>query len=117
MARKMVTVRELRSRFSELMGRAAYGNEEIVVTKNGSEHVAIIGIDELNRFHELEDQLDAFMAERAGEEARKHGTIPHDEALRILGIGDDENRVESSDKTGSEENRAGKVAEDRGRYS
>lgn len=44
-----VPVVDVQRRISELMSRAAFGKERIVLTRNGKPMAAIIGMDDLER--------------------------------------------------------------------
>ncbi len=50
---KMTTV-EARENLSELINKAAYGNERIVLTRRGKELVAVVPIKDLNRLRDLD---------------------------------------------------------------
>jgi len=50
----IASVSEAKKSFSELLNRAAYGNERIVVTSHGKPKAAVIGLDDLERLERLE---------------------------------------------------------------
>ena len=65
-----VSVSQAKSAFSEYLNRAAYRRERIVILSRGKPKAAVIGIDDLRRFEELEDiqaAREALEAHRAGE--------------------------------------------------
>lgn len=65
-----VSVTEAKRSFSELLNRAAYGQERIVVTSHSKPKAAVISIEDLRRLEELEEALaaaEALEAERANE--------------------------------------------------
>ena len=54
MQRQSVTLTELKRHLGEIVNRAAYGGERIVLLSRGKEHAAIIGLEDLRRLEELE---------------------------------------------------------------
>lgn len=71
-----VSVSGLKDALSEFLNRAAYGRERIVVCSRGKPKAAIIGLDDLRLFEELED---AAAAREALEEHRRGETISLEE--------------------------------------
>jgi prevent-host-death family protein len=63
-----VTTVEARSQFSEILNRAAYGRERVVLTRRGKPIAAVVSIDDLRALERLidriEDQIDREEAER-----------------------------------------------------
>lgn len=70
------TTVEARKQFSDVLNRAAYGHEHVILTRRGKEIAAIIPIEHLHLFEqlveEMEDKLDL------------------EEALRVLNDDDSE---------------------------
>ena len=68
-----VTVRELRTDLSVIMGRVAYGRERIGLTKNGKLTAVIIGADDLELLEQLEDAQDlaAYRAAKASDDGSR----------------------------------------------
>ncbi len=60
-----VSVAEAKRSFSDLCSRAGYARETIVVTRRGKPIAAIVGIEELRRSAEMEDQRAVELLERA----------------------------------------------------
>ena len=58
------SVTEAKRSFSELLNRAAYGKERIVVTSHDNPKAAVISIEDLRRLEWLEDMAAAIEAER-----------------------------------------------------
>ena len=82
-----LTMSEAKAKFSEIVNRAAYGRERIVVGARGKANVAIISIEDLELLEDLEDAQEA----REGlEEYRRGETISWEEAKAQLARGDDE---------------------------
>ena len=71
-----VSVSGLKDALSEFLNRAAYGRERIVVCSRGKPKAAIIGIDDLRLFEELED---AAAVKETLEEYRRGETISLEE--------------------------------------
>lgn len=78
-------VSDARDHLSEVVDRARYTQERVVLTKRGREVGAIISIDDLNLLEMLEDQLDIKEARQALEESRGE-RIPYDEVRKKLGL-------------------------------
>jgi len=57
-----VSVTEAKKSFSELLNRAAYGNERIVVTSHDKPKAAVISVEDLRRLKWLEDVVAAIEA-------------------------------------------------------
>ena len=51
-----VSVAEARGKFSEVVGRAAFGRERIVVQRRGKPVAAVVSIEDLEKLEQLEDQ-------------------------------------------------------------
>lgn len=67
---------EARERFSEVVNRAAFGQERIILTRRGKALAAVIPIEDLEWLQEIEDQQDIADARAALEDVREHGSIP-----------------------------------------
>ena len=67
---------EAREQFAELVNRAAYGKERIILTRRGKALAAIIPIEDVRLIEELEDRLDLEEAGSALAEAREKGSVP-----------------------------------------
>ncbi len=50
-----VSISKIKSAFSEYLNRAAYGQEPVIILSRGKPKAAMISIDALRRFEELED--------------------------------------------------------------
>ena len=77
---------EAREKFSEVVNRAAFGQERIVLTRRGKALAAVVPIEDLEWMEELEDRLDIEAAEAALEDAKKHGTVPWEEIKARHGL-------------------------------
>ena len=78
-------VSDARDHLSEVVDRARYTQERVVLTKRGREVGAIISIDDLNLLEMLEDQLDIKEARQALEESQGE-RISYDEVRKKLGL-------------------------------
>ena len=85
-----VTTKEARDQLSELVNRAAYGKERIVLTRRGKGVAALVSLDDLLALEQimrrLEDQADLEAVEKALDEARHKGTIPWEKVKEELGL-------------------------------
>ncbi len=77
---------EARNQFSDVINRAAYGKERVVLTRRGKALVAVVPIEDVELLRELEDYYDAKDADEALEDARIHGTIPWEQVKAELGL-------------------------------
>jgi prevent-host-death family protein len=77
---------EARDRFSDVINRAAYGKERIVVTRRGKALVAVVPIEDVEWLRELEDRIDLEDARLAMAEVEEKGTISLDELKNELGL-------------------------------
>ena len=53
----VVSVSQMKEALSEILNRAAFGRERIVIASRGKPKAAVIGIDDLELLEELEDAL------------------------------------------------------------
>jgi prevent-host-death family protein len=81
-----VTVADAKNHFSDLLRRAEYGGERVIVERHGKPVAVIVSTDDLKRLEALEDVADVRDAEAALKEAAEHGTIPLDAVLRKHGL-------------------------------
>ncbi len=77
---------EARDQFSDVINRAAYGKERVVLTRRGKALVAVVPIEDVELLRELEDYHDAKAADEALEDVRLHGTIPWAQVKAELGL-------------------------------
>lgn len=80
-----IGVSDARDHLSEVVDRARYTQERVVLTKRGREVGAIISIDDLKLLEMLEDQLDIKAARQALEESRGE-RISYDDVRKNLGL-------------------------------
>lgn len=79
-----VSTRSLRNNLSDLLARARYGHERIVITKNGQPAGVVISMDDFKLLEQLEEQNDALLYDAAKKDTSD--TIPWDQAKAELGL-------------------------------
>ncbi|MGH2533141.1 MAG: type II toxin-antitoxin system Phd/YefM family antitoxin [Thermomicrobiales bacterium] len=77
---------EARERLAEVVNRAAFGGERVVLTRRGKELAAIVPMEDLRWLEEYEDRIDIEDADAALAEAREKGTISLEEFKAQLGL-------------------------------
>ena len=84
---KKISTSEARAQFSDLVNRAAYGGERIVLHRQKKPVAAVIPYDEFELFEriieERENAIDVRLARKARKEKRK---IPWEQVKRELGL-------------------------------
>lgn len=78
-------VSDAREHLGDVVDRARYTQDRVVLTKRGREVGAIISIDDLKLLEMLEDQLDIKEARLAREESQGD-RISYDEVRKKLGL-------------------------------
>jgi prevent-host-death family protein len=82
---KVSTVKA-REQFSEVVNRAAYGKERVILTRRKKDLAAVVPIEDVKLLEALEDRLDLEDARAALAEAKKKGTIPWEKIKVELGL-------------------------------
>ena len=84
---KISTV-ELKANLSDVINRAAFGKERVVVTRRGKGLVAVVPVEDLTALQTLEDQRDMEEAARALDEFKRSGekSIPIEDICREQGL-------------------------------
>jgi prevent-host-death family protein len=80
-----IGVSDARDHLSEVVDRARYTHERVVLTKRGKDVGAIVSIEDLKLLEMLEDQLDIDMARKALTEAGDE-RIPYQSLSEKLGL-------------------------------
>ena len=75
-----------RSQFSDIVNRAAFGKERVVLTRRGRELVAIVPIEDLRLLEELEDRLDLEDARSVLAVVDQEGTTSWEKIKSDLGL-------------------------------
>jgi prevent-host-death family protein len=66
---------DARAQFSEIINRAAFGKERMILTRRGKEIVAVVPIEDVKLLEALEDRIDLEEARTALLDAKKKGTV------------------------------------------
>lgn len=87
MEETMSTV-EARDQFGELINRAAFGKERVILTRRGKALVAVVPVEDMRLLEELESLRESQEFQVAKEEWEREGGETHtlDEVVRDLGI-------------------------------
>jgi prevent-host-death family protein len=83
-----VSTAEARNRLADLINRAAFGQERIVLTRRGKPVAALVPVEDMEWLEDMENQADLAAAREAKEELARDGgkTIPLDEVLKEFGM-------------------------------
>jgi prevent-host-death family protein len=81
-----MTVAEAKNRFSDVLRRAEYGGERVVVERHGKPVAAIVSTDDLRRLEATDDAADVRDAQAALAEAKQAGTVPLEIVLHRYGL-------------------------------
>jgi prevent-host-death family protein len=81
-----VTVADAKNHFSDILRRAEYGGERVIVERHGKPVAVIVSTDDLKRLEAFEDVTDVRDGEAALREAAEYGTIPLHVVLRKHGL-------------------------------
>ena len=84
-----LNVSKAREEFPEVVNRASYGKERIIISRRGKDLAAVIPMDDLRLLERLAreemDRIDLEDARAALIEAKEKGTIPLRDLMRELG--------------------------------
>jgi prevent-host-death family protein len=80
------TTVEARSGFAELVNRAAYGKERVVLKRRGKAVAAVVPIDDIDLLRFIEDEADIRDALIARREAKQKGSVSLEDLRRRLGV-------------------------------
>ncbi len=75
-----------RDEFSDLVNRAAYGKERVVLTRRGKALAAVVPREDVELLERLEDRIDLDEARAALAEARDDGTVSWEEIKAEIGL-------------------------------
>jgi len=81
-----VSAAEARNEFSEILNRASFGKERIVLTRRGKDLAALVPIEDLELLERLEDRIDLEDARAALAEVREGGTVSWEKLKSDLGL-------------------------------
>ena len=75
-----------RKQISEVINRAAFGKERMILTRRGKEVAAVVPIEDVKVLEALEDRIDLEDARAALVEAKGKRTIPWGKLKKELGL-------------------------------
>jgi prevent-host-death family protein len=81
-----VSANEARARFADLLGRAQYGKERLVIRRRNRPVAALVPIEDLRLIEEIEDLEDLRDARAALAEAKRKGTRSLAQVVRRLRV-------------------------------
>jgi len=81
-----LTVGEAREQFADLVSKAAFGKERIIITRHGRERVAVIPIEDLHALERYEEETMLTKTREALDDAKEHGTISVAELKEKYGL-------------------------------
>jgi prevent-host-death family protein len=93
------TLTNARSRFGELVNRARFGRERIVLTEHGKPVAAIISVEELAELQAAVDAADVAAAQAVL--ATNHPGFSHEQVMAALDALDAADQAESPDQAGA----------------
>ena len=79
-------VSEARESFAELVNRAAYGHERVLVSRRGRPIAAIVSIEDVEFIERVEDELDRQTALETLADPENSQTIPWERIKADLGL-------------------------------
>ena len=82
----MVSAVQVRKRLAEVIDRAAFGKERVILARRGKAVAAIVSLEDLELLDALEDKMDLENARAALIEAEKEGTVSWEEFKRELSL-------------------------------
>ncbi|MFP5212030.1 MAG: type II toxin-antitoxin system Phd/YefM family antitoxin [Acidobacteriota bacterium] len=77
---------DARKQFSEIINRAAYGKERVVLTRRGKALVAVVPIEDVEALEAIEDRIDLEEARKVLADIENEGTVPLEQVKRELGL-------------------------------
>ena len=81
-----ISTGEARRQFSDILNRAAYGKERVVLTRRGKPLVAVVPIEDVEALEAIEDRIDIEEARKVLAEIGKDGTVPFEQVKEELGL-------------------------------
>jgi len=89
------TLTAARSKLGELINRAVYGQEPIIITEHGREVAAIISVEELAALRAISDAADLRMAQRVA--ASDDPGVPHSAVMAAMDALDAADQADSDE--------------------
>lgn len=81
-----ITATQARALFSEIVNRAAFGGERIVIHRQNHDVAAVISLEDLALLEALENHIDVLEAKAALRESKEEGTTAWDDFKAELGL-------------------------------
>ncbi len=81
-----VSVSEAREEFAELVNRAAYGHERVLVSRRGRPIAAIVPIEDVELLERMEDEFDLNAARTALADPENAVPLPWEQVKVELGL-------------------------------
>ena len=81
-----ITTGKAREQLSNVINRAAFGKERIVLTRRGKEIAAVVPIEDVKLLEEIEDRIDLEEARAALAQVKSKGTILWEKIKVDLGL-------------------------------
>jgi prevent-host-death family protein len=81
-----ITTGKAREQLSNVINRAAFGKERIVLTRRGKEIAAVVPIEDVKLLEEIEDRIDLEEARAALAQVKSKGTISWEKIKVDLGL-------------------------------
>lgn len=78
-----LTTVEARNHFGDVINRAAYGKERVILTRRGQKLAAVIPMEDLELLNRLEDRIDL---EAIKEALKEPETLPWEQVKKELGL-------------------------------
>ncbi len=76
------TMTDLRANLADLIGRAGFAHERVVIFRNGKEAAALVSIEDLKALERMEDEIDNAIADsRKDEPVRDWADVKRDLGL------------------------------------
>ena len=82
----LVSAAQVRERLAEVINRAAYGKERVILARRGKAVAAIVSLEDVELLEALEDKMDLENARAALIEAEKEGTVSWEEFKKELSL-------------------------------
>jgi prevent-host-death family protein len=84
MSQSVSSTQDARKNFSEIVSKAAFGNEATIITRSGKNVAAVISFEDYEFYQQLEDKLDGELA--TARLAKNNKRYSHDEVKTRLGL-------------------------------
>jgi prevent-host-death family protein len=83
---KRISIAEAKNNFGDLMNRAAYGKERLILTRRGKKLAALVPVEDLEVLEAIEDKIDLEEARKALAESAQESTVAWEDVKKELGL-------------------------------